>query len=290
MKDPSFCEDDNQNIKELVLIPLHQAAILGFIQGVTEFIPVSSSGHLVVFQHLFGLKEPQLFLDVMLHLGTLLAVLIVFRTDLLQLIRSIWQRVSTGEIDSGDQSLRLLVLLILASIPVAIIGLVFKDDVEAIFASPLYVGIAFIITGLILWLSQFARQATKHTGHTTLVDALLIGCGQAMAIIPGISRAGTTISIALLLGLNRKLATKFSFLLAIPAIIGATFLQWQHAPMASLEQWPTILVATGIAAVSGYVALRLLIRLVTDGNFSKFAFYCWGIGILTTWGAVYGYI
>lgn len=244
----------------------------------------------MVFQHLFGLKEPQLLLDVMLHLGTLLAVLIIFRADLWQITRGIWQRVSTGRIDADDQSLRLLGLLILASIPVAIIGLGFKNYIEAAFATPLYVGIAFLITGLVLWLGKFAPQPTKYTGQTTWIDALLIGCSQALAIIPGISRSGTTISMALLLGLDRQLAAKFSFLMAIPAIIGATLVQWRHAPDVSLEQWPPILLGTVIAFISGYIALKVLIRLVNKGNFAQFAYYCWSIGFLTTLGAIYGYI
>jgi undecaprenyl-diphosphatase len=243
-----------------------------------------------VSQHLFGLKEPQLLLDVMLHLGTLLAVLIIFRADLWQIANGLWQRVRTGTIDKGDQSLRLLGLLILASIPVGIIGLVFKDYIEAAFANPFYVGLAFLLTGLILWLSKFAPESIKQTEQTTWVDALIIGFSQALAIIPGISRSGTTISMAMLLGLDRPLAAKFSFLMAIPAIIGATFVQLQQAPDVSTGQWPPIILGTAIAFFSGYAALKILIRLVNKGDFSKFAYYCWSIGLLTTISAFYGYI
>lgn len=272
------------------LIPLHHVIILGLIQGVTEFIPVSSSGHLVVFQHLFGLKEPQLLLDVMLHLGTLIAVLIVFRRDLAALIHSGITVIKTGKTEPGDQSLRLIGLIILASVPVGIIGLLLKHYIESVFATPMLVGIAFIVTGLILWISQFAKQAGKNTGDTSWFDALLIGCGQALAIIPGISRSGTTITIALLLGIDRHLAAKFSFLMAIPAIIGAAFLQWRDAPPLNADLWPAIILGTIIATISGCIALKILIRLVTQGNFAVFAYYCWGVGIMTTLFAFYGYI
>lgn len=269
--------------------------ILGFLQGVTEFLPISSSGHLVVYQWLFGPGGPggpgesQLLFDVMVHLGTLIAVLIVFRSDIALLVSGAWRAV-TGHAGEDRGALRLLLLLAVGTVPAAIFGLGWKDELERLFSAPAYVGCAFLVTGTILWLSRFsgqARQAGRDLRRTTWLDALLIGLGQALALIPGISRSGTTISIALLLGLDRRLAARYSFLLAVPAILGAVVVQAGESGGIPPDQWTAVAVGTLTAAVSGYIALKLLLRIVVAGNLSRFSYYCWGMGLLTLVGALY---
>ena len=266
--------------------------ILGFLQG-------GSSGHLVVYQRLFGLGGPGgsdetgLLFDVMVHLGTLLAVLVVFRSDLAILGSNTW-RVATGKAGADRRSLRLLFLLALGTIPAAVFGLGWKDELERLFSAPVHVGFAFLVTGSVLWLSRFAGRPgrsglpAKDIGGTTWIDALLIGLGQALALIPGISRSGTTISIALLLGLDRRLAARYSFLLAIPAILGAVAVQIGDTGGIPADQWGAVAAGTITAAVSGYIALRLLLRIVVAGNLSRFSYYCWGIGLLTLGGVLSG--
>ena len=294
--------------------------ILGFLQGVTEFLPVSSSGHLVVYQHLFGLgglggpggpAETRLLFDVMVHLGTLLAVLVVFRSDLAVLVASAW-RAATGKAEADRRPLRLLLLLAVGTIPAAVFGLGWKDDLESLFSAPAHVGFAFLVTGSVLWLSRFAGRfgragrrgqqgragqsgqsgqagrPAKDVDGTTWIDALAIGLAQALALIPGISRSGATISIALLLGLDRRLAARYSFLLAVPAILGAVAVQIGDTGGIPADQWAAVASGTVMAAVSGYVALRLLLRIVVAGNLSGFSYYCWGIGLLTLGGALSG--
>ena len=247
----------------------------------------------------------------MVHLGTLIAVLIVFRSDIALLVSGAW-RAATGHGDEDRGALRLLLLLAVGTVPAAIFGLGWKDELERLFSAPAYVGGAFLVTGTILWLSRFSGQRgpagppgppdgssrAGHAGHTgqsdrdlgrtTWFDALLIGMGQALALIPGISRSGTTISIALLLGLDRRLAARYSFLLAVPAILGAVAVQAGDSGGIPSDQWTSVAVGTLTAAVSGYIALKLLLRIVVAGNLSRFSYYCWGIGLLTLVGALSG--
>ena len=282
--------------------------ILGFLQGVTEFLPVSSSGHLVVYQRLFGVSGPggpggpdetRLLFDVMVHLGTLVAVLIVFRSDIVLLVsnacRAVTGKAGADQADRG--SLRLLLLLAVGTVPAAAFGLGWKDELEYLFSAPVYVGFAFLVTGSVLWLSRFSGhpgrlersgRPAKDIGGTTWIDALLIGLAQALALIPGISRSGATISIALLLGLDRRLAARYSFLLAVPAILGAVAVQIGDTGGIPADQWTAVAAGTVVAAVSGYVALRLLLRIVVAGNLSRFSYYCWGIGLLTLGGVLSG--
>lgn len=288
--------------------------ILGFLQGVTEFLPISSSGHLAVYQWLFGPGGPggpgetQLLFDVMVHLGTLIAVLIVFRSDIALLVSGAW-RAATGHANEDRGALRLLFLLAVGTVPAAVFGLGWKDELVRLFSAPAYVGCAFLVTGTILWLSRFSGQrgrtgppgrpgGSSQAGHagntgrdlsrTNWFDALLIGMGQALALIPGISRSGTTISIALLLGLDRRLAARYSFLLAVPAILGAVVVQAGDTGGIPPDQWSAVAVGSLTAAVSGYIALKLLLRIVVAGNLSRFSYYCWGIGLLTLVGALSG--
>ena len=266
-----------------------EAILLGIIQGLTEFLPVSSSGHLVLFQHLFGLKEAELFFDVCVHLGTLLEVIIVFRQEIKNIIFAMMRLLSsTGPKKSAlqkiesDPDLKLALLIVIGSIPTAVLGLMFHNIADRLFSSPFFTGLMLMVTGLLLWLT---RRANTGAGGTNIegfsrTKAFVIGIVQGLAIIPGISRSGSTISIGLLLGINRETAARYSFLLSIPAIIGAGLLSLKDSlsetdPDIWLSLW-----GAAAAALVGYTALKVLLGLVKKGHLHLFAPYCWLVGIL----------
>ena len=205
-----------------------EAIILGIIQGLTEFLPVSSSGHLVLFQRLFGLEEAELFFDVCVHLGTLLAVMVVFRQEIKNIISALMRFISsTGskktisqKIES-DPDLKMALLIVIGSIPTAVLGFLFRGIADRLFASAFIAGLMLMVTGLLLWLTRWAATRVEQPGADRLTpkNALIIGVVQGLAIIPGISRSGSTISIGLLLGIGREMAARYSFLLSIPAIV-----------------------------------------------------------------------
>jgi len=260
----------------------YHALALGLIQGLTEFLPVSSSGHLVIFQHLFGMREPELFLDVCLHLGTLLAVCIFVRRELVRMVKSLLglrraERPFSIQGFDGDPNLRLLFLVIIATAATTIVALTFRHPFERLFGSPQAVGIALMITGALLCLSRFTSAWKNDVNSVRVLDAVLIGIGQGLAVTPGLSRSGTTITLGLLLKLDRELAARFSFLLFIPAILGAAILQFDAHQLTG-ETVP-ILIGTAAAAVSGYMALKLLMTLVKKGRLWLFAPYCFAMGV-----------
>jgi len=252
-----------------------QALILGLIQGLTEFLPVSSSGHLVLAQRLLGLREPVLTFDIALHLGTLVAVIIFFRRDIAGIVQGI-----LGRGPERTSYTWLLVLLILGSVPTAAVGLLFKDTFEAMFASVLAVGVSLLITGALLLAAGLAGRPRRDLEKMRSWHALLIGLAQGLAITPGISRSGSTISVALLLGLERELAVRFSFLLSIPAILGAVALQVLDLPGGTGLAWTPLVLGGLVAGVSGWLALKLLLGLVRQGRIHWFAYYCLALGIL----------
>jgi undecaprenyl-diphosphatase len=253
-----------------------QSIFLAVVQGLTEFLPISSSGHLVFFQSLFGLKESPVFFDVMLHLGTLLSVAVYFRRDILTIIKGIVSTLRRKE--ENQEGTRLFLWIILASIPTGLMGLFFKDWFESLFSKPKIVGGMLILTGLILWLTRWAKKVGKPIGRMRWLDAILIGIAQGVAIIPGISRSGATISTGLFSGLDRELAGKFSFLLSIPAILGATLLEFKGHGMASGLAIP--LIGSAVAFGVGILALTLLIRIIKMGKIFNFSYYCCGMGIV----------
>jgi undecaprenyl-diphosphatase len=253
-----------------------QSIFLGIIQGLTEFLPVSSSGHLVFFQSLMGLKEPPIFFDVMLHIGTLLAVVVYFRTDIWKIIGGIGSALKGKE--ENREGAKLFLLIILASIPTGLMGILFKDWFESFFSRPKLVGGMLLITGLVLWLTRFTKKEGKPLGRMGWIDAILIGIAQGFAILPGISRAGATISTGLFCGLDRELSGKFSFLLSIPAILGATLLEFRRIDTTS--GLGTVLIGTAVAFGVGILALTLLIKIIKIGKLFNFSYYCCGMGIL----------
>jgi undecaprenyl-diphosphatase len=247
--------------------------LLGIIQGLTEFFPVSSSGHLVLFQNLFGLKEPQILVDVMLHLGTLLSLLAFLRKDLLALFQAFFLFIRNPKKGFQDPEMKLLSALILASLPTVFIGYFFSGFFESLFASLRIVGLALIITGAYLFLTKYAKEKKKNF----FSHPLLIGVLQGIAIVPGFSRSGLTIGGALYLGWKREEAARFSFLLSIPAILGATLFQLSKTDMVS-QSWPLILTGVFVSAVFGYTALALLVSIINRGKFHSFSYYCFLAG------------
>lgn len=266
---------------------MFKAIILGVIQGVTEFLPVSSSGHLVLGQRLFGLKEPELLFDIILHIATLVAVVIVFRREIAALAIELFQvpgRLGNGETMASlwreRPTFRLLVLIAAGSIPTGLIGFGFKDMFESLFASTYAVGLALLVTGSVLFLTKTAKVNDNKTTGFGIKDALLIGLVQGLAITPGLSRSGLTISAGLFLGLDRELAARYSFLLFIPAVLGA--LAVQLASSGPSVFGPASLAAGFAAAlVSGLAALTFLLKLVQRGHLHYFAYYCWLAGLVT---------
>ena len=263
-----------------------QALILGIVQGLTEFLPVSSTGHLIIFQHLFGLDEPQLFFDICVHLGTLMAVLIVFWKDVRQLLRSlrlllwsIFVKDAHFEHIFENSEYKMLLLIFFGFFPTALLGVVFHEVGQQFFSSILVVGFMLIITGLLLWTTRRVKQEGGGLECFSIRTALIIGLVQGMAIMPGISRSGSTIAAALFLGLSRELASKYSFLLAIPAILGAGILSLHGMFNHPVQVNKAVLLGSATSFIVGYFALILLLRMVKKGRLYLFAPYCWVAGI-----------
>ncbi len=263
-----------------------EAIVLGVLQGITEFLPVSSSGHLVLVQHFLGIKELQVFFDVMLHFGTLGAVIIVYyqligslvRTGFATLFQADFYRHPRLTI-SNSPNLRLIWFLLLGSIPTGLIALLFKDSFEAIFGKPMVVAGMLIITGLILQLSRLGQRRRQTETPLRAWHTPLVGIVQGLAIIPGISRSGSTISISLLLGLSLQVAAQYSFLLSIPAILGAVILKLKDVGEITIA--PTVIVAGILTSfIVGYIALRFLLAMLNRGKFSIFSYYCFALGIV----------
>lgn len=246
---------------------ISQAVIMGLIQGLTEFLPISSSGHLVIMHHLLGFEEPPITFDVLVHLSTTAAVILAFWGDVRSILRHPRQK--------------LVLLIVLASIPTAVIGFLFKPVFEGFFSSLSVVGGGLLLTGALLWVSDRVSVPRKGLEETSYFDALIIGTVQGLAITPGISRSGSTIAGGLLLGLNRDLAARFSFLLSIPAVLGAGMLKFKdlYSGGSDLQFWPALAGALS-AGLSGFLAILFLLRLVRQGRLHFFAYYCWAVGLL----------
>ncbi len=257
-----------------------EAAFLGLVQGASEFLPISSSGHLVIVQGLLGVDAANIYLEVALHFGTLLAVIVYFRRDLLDLGQGTL-RYLLGQRDSAAaENFHLLVFLILGTIPVAIGGLLLKDWFERAFDSPLLTGIMLLVTALVLLGTRLVRLPSGRIGHS---KALLIGLAQLAAVLPGISRSGATISTAIYLGVQPLRAARFSFLLSIPAVTAAflmKLLDFLETPAAAGE-----LTAYGIGALVsflvGLLALHYLLRLIASRRFHLFGWWCLIAGVFT---------
>lgn len=268
------------------MISNFEAVILGIIQGLTEYLPVSSSGHLVIAHHLFGLEEPAIFFDVILHLGTLLVVIWYYWADISNAVTDTLS--GTAQLFNGEKptkimdrlpGFRLAWYVILGSIPTGIIGIGFRRQFEEMFASTELVGVMLMITGLILFTTRFATDKAENKNHITWWIALAVGLAQGLAITPGVSRSGFTIAIALLLGVEREMAARLSFLLLIPALTGAILISLNDANMDVSAMALTLGFASSL--IVGYFSLALLINLVKGGRLFWFSYYCVGAGAFT---------
>ena len=265
---------------------IEQTIFLGIIQGLTEFLPISSSGHLVIFQHLIGLKNTELLLDISLHIGTLLAVLIFFWTDIKMMayesvgfIRTVFRKRNLiSEIQRFPHAALTLWILI-GTIPTALIGIIFSSFFQKMFGSTFFVGFMLIVTGSILGASRLIPNYFEKKKQVGLILSLAVGIAQGAAIIPGISRSGATIVCGLFCGLNRDLAGRFSFLLSIPAILGATVLKFDMTKITEIGFIP-FLAGILVSFLVGLIALKITMNMLRKGNLFYFAPYCFLAGIL----------
>ncbi|MDI6704591.1 MAG: undecaprenyl-diphosphate phosphatase [bacterium] len=259
------------------------AIILGVVQGVTEFIPISSSGHLVLVPHFLHIEPPGVAFDAYLHLGTLLALFAFYWRDIENLliafgksIMDIAKRNLQTVWKSPDK--KMAWLIIISSIPTAAMGFLLEDYFDSLFENPLGVGFLLIVTGCFLWIGR-NKGGEKDILRMGITTALLIGVAQGCAIAPGISRSGATIVMGLLLGLTRDFAARYAFLLCIPSILGVTILKLNDVLYGEIDPCMVIF-GTIISAISGYIAIKVLLRIVSRGKLGIFAYYCWVVGFL----------
>ena len=256
---------------------LIDAIILGLVQGLTEFLPVSSSGHLALSHQLLGFEKESagIEFDILLHFATLLAVLIYFRQKLISMIMSLFKK-------GSNEDKKMIYLLIIGTLPVVLIGLLLKDRVETISARPIVVSTLLCSTGIILFIPVWLKNnKINKLGNNS---ALIIGFSQALAILPGISRSGVTITTGIILGVSPKIAAEFSFLLAIPAILGGTILKMNEISSIPADQFGIYLVGMITAFITGLIAIFCVLNLISKGKFAYFGFYCLFIG---TTGLIY---
>ena len=263
--------------------------LLGLVQGVAEFLPISSSGHLAIAQNLLGMQEagsvPEFF-DVLLHLGTLIAVFAAYWKDIcemvVELFRGIGDLAHRSTPSPVPPARRLILLIVVGTLPLFAV-LPIRKAVQGLSDNMVFVGAALIVTGILLFLCDRVRKGRKTERSATWVDALLVGVGQAVATLPGVSRSGMTITAGCFVGYERRFAVRFSFLLSIPAVLGANILSVGDAVRAGINgaEVPMYLVGVVTAAVVGYLCIRLLKYVADKGRFGAFAYYCWAVGILT---------
>ena len=248
------------------MISYWQAIILGVIQGLTEFLPVSSSGHLTIFQNLLSMSGDMISFDVFVHLGTLIAVFVAFWSDISALLRRPFCKFTA--------------LIIIGTIPAALMGVFLDDIFTLMFSSLVAVSCALIITGILLWVSD-RFSGTKSINDMTVKDALIIGIFQGCAITPGLSRSGSTIFGALLCGLKRSEAAKFSFILSIPVILGAGVKEMLDMAQESVIIFqPSYILGAAVAAICGYLAIRIFLHLLAKKSLRVFSYYCWALAII----------
>ena len=262
--------------------------LMGIIQGVAEFLPISSSGHLALFQTFFGMEnmeEKYMFFTVLFHFGTLISVCMVYWRDIVDMIREFFLGIAAlaGRKDTGvapPPARRMVMLIIIATVPLFVMVFL-QDAVNQLFSNSIMVSCALLATGFILFFSDRMARGHKTARNATVADALIVGCGQALAVIPGLSRSGTTISVGMMRGFDRAFAVRFSFLMSLPAVLGANVLEIKDALASNfpIEELPMYLVGVAVSAVVGYFAIRLVKSLSDKGKFGKFAYYCWAVGL-----------
>jgi undecaprenyl-diphosphatase len=267
-------------------LSIRDACLLGVVQGLTEFLPVSSDGHLAVFQYFLTplAGEQRLAVTVALHIGTLASLLLYFRADFVEWARQLLDPRRDGYFRSWAW------LIVLGTVPAAIVGLTVKSWIEAATDSLVIIGICFIFNGALLYAASTIRNAERHERDIRVLDAIIIGCWQALALLPGVSRSGTTISSAVYRRIRPDAATRFSFFLGAPAIAGAIVLEGKDVAALAPEMRLPLALGVATAFVTGLAAIGLLLRIVRKGKLQYFAYYCWAIGVLVTvaglmWGA-----
>lgn len=266
------------------------AIILGLVQGIAEFLPISSSGHLSVLQNLFHMstaEDGHMFFDVLLHLGTLISICIVYWHDIVAMFRETIcffgdMKKPAAERKQQLPAARMVLMIIIATLPLFVI-LPINDYVEQLYYHTFFIGIAFALTGCLLFVSDRMPVGKRTEKNMRIKDALIIGVCQAIATIPGLSRSGTTITAGMATGLNRDFAVKFSFMMSLPAVLGANILSLAKAAKAGIDVslLPAYLVGMVVAMISGIFAIGLVKRITSKGRFGNFAYYCWGVGALT---------
>ena len=256
---------------------LWNAILLGVVQGVTEFLPISSSGHLVILNDLLNIKTEYSFLfNIVVHLGTLLAIIYYYIDDIKELLKGLFQ--------GSKDSYLYIFYIFLATLPIAFIGVIFNDKIKSFNNNPEYVSYFLLFTGLIVFLSKYSRDKNIKLNY---LDIIIIGLCQAIAILPGVSRSGMTIAVALLLGINKNKASKLSFFMAIPAIIGATILEITKIDQSLPIDLINLIIGFGVSALIGYFSISWLIRLINKLHFWKFSLYTWIVGLIML--VFYGY-
>lgn len=246
------------------------AGILGLVQGLTEFLPVSSSAHLVFGQQLLGVREPGITFEIAVHLGTLLSVLLFYRSKITTLLGSLFDR-------SKKDDHRLILYLVIATVPAAVLGIAFKDFFESTFSAPRVSAYALLVTACFLWLTRYFNKGTKPVG---MREAIIMGSAQALAIFPGISRSGSTISAGMFAGTNAVAAAEFSFLMSILAVGGAVAVKAKHLVTLDQMQIGPYLFGAIVAFATGMAAVAGLLRIIQKGKFEYFAYYCLVAGII----------
>lgn len=258
-----------------------EAVALGVVQGLTEFLPVSSSGHLVLAQHLLGIREPQLVFDIAVHLGTLAAVPWAMRQEVAEVARGLWlwPRALQGRLARPEDgaAARLAAWVALGTVPAALVGLLLNEPIEALFGSPRAVAVALALTGLLLWMAPVRPAGAVDLHGCGPACALAVGVAQALAVVPGISRSGATVTAGLWCGLNGADAARFSFLLSVPTILGAAVLGVFKASTGQLAAPPAGVVAVGVlaAALTGYGAIAMLLDVLRRRRLRWFSLYLW---------------
>ena len=265
------------------------AIILGLVQGITEFLPISSSGHLSILNNLFDLTstdEGHMLFDVLLHLGTLASICVVYWQDIVQMFNEVLGFVNVGPLAGQRQrhypGARMFIMIVMATLPLVLILPVHKM-IETLYYHNIFIGIALVLTGCMLYVSDKMKRGTKTETNMTISDALIIGLCQCVATIPGLSRSGTTITAGIATGLDRKFAVKFSFLLSIPAVLGANIISLVDAFKEGVDiaNVPAYLIGMVVAMVAGIASISLLRRIAEKGRFGGLAYYCWVMGVLS---------
>ncbi len=265
------------------------SVILGAVQGVAEFLPISSSGHLTLLQYFFGMENTDNLFNILLHFATLLAVCVVYFQDIAEMVTEFFALL--GDLIKGRRSegnppeaRRMILLLIVGTLPLFVVLLV-KDYVEALGNTPVFVSCALLVTGCILFFSDRMGRGHKTARNATLKDVLLVGLAQGLATVPGISRSGSTISAGMACGFDRKFAVRYSFLMSLPAVLGATILEVVDVVQSGAGipegMLPKYLLGMAVASVVGYFSIKLVNLLASKGKFGAFAYYCWAAGIIS---------